>query len=247
MLVYDIIRNCDITQAIHIYLADWADEDELRKIDKTIAKIYDFWKMICELTPNPSLEDILIASKCCDENGKITIGASLYKKDDFEDSLRIIREKEFPDYSPEDPMEILDNIDICGWFPVSYDYEWSQWEDILGFTVFKENIDRNGADAVAAYIFYEMTFDGWTKDVRDARIDGIAEAICGMIQDIEEDEACGNNRQKEKTNTECTYDKKSIRLEMLRNKEMEFRELKMICMDRELRKVKGKVLCSMKT
>lgn len=38
MLVYDIIKNCDIAQAICIYLDDWASKDESMERDKTIAE-----------------------------------------------------------------------------------------------------------------------------------------------------------------------------------------------------------------
>lgn len=236
MLVYDIIKNCDIAQAIHIYLDDWASKDELTERDKTIAAIYYFWKMICELSPNPSPEDILIASPRY-ENGKIITVAYLYEKDNFEDRLRIIREKEFPFYSPEDSLEMLDNIDISGWFPFSYDYEWSPWEDILGFTVFKENIARNGADAVAAYIFYEMTFDGWIREERDARIDGIVGTISDTIKELEKEftsEVCENIQKEEKTAARDADEQKSMKIDILRDEEMIFKELKMICRDREL-------------
>lgn len=239
MLVYDIIKNCDIARAIRIYLDDWADEDELMERDKTIAAIYYFWKMICELSPNPSPEDILMASPCY-ENGKIITVACLYEKDNLEESLRIIREKEFPSYSAEDSLEMLDSIDVSGWFPVSYDYEWSPWEDILGFTVFKENIDRNGADAVATYIFYEMTFDGWIREERDARIDQIAGTISDTIKELEEKftaEVCENIRKEEKTDAQDADNQKSMKIDILRDEEMIFKELKMICRDRELNTV----------
>lgn len=49
MLVYDIIKNCDIAQAIGIYLDDWASKDELMERDKTIAAIYYFWKMMKDI------------------------------------------------------------------------------------------------------------------------------------------------------------------------------------------------------
>lgn len=236
MLVYDIIKNCDIAQAIRIYLNDWADENELMERDKTIAAIYYFWKTICELSPNPSSEDILMASPCY-ENGKISTVAYLYEKDNFEESLRIIHEKEFPSYSPEDSLEMLEHIDVSGCFPVSYDYEWSPWEDILGFTVFKENIDRNGADAVAAYIFYEMTFDGWIKEERDARIEGIAGTISDTIKELEEKftaEVCENVQKEKKTDAQDADDQKSMKIDILRDEEMIFKELKMICQDRDL-------------
>lgn len=262
MLVYDVIKNCDIAQAIRIYLNDWADDEELMKRDKTIAKIYNFWKMVCELTPNPSSEDILIASEGYDENGKTIIAVSLYEKDDLEDSLYIIHEKEFPVYSPEDSLEILDDIykEVCSWFPPSYDYEWTPWENILGFTVFKENIERNGADAVAAYMFYEMTFDGCAREVRDVRIDGIAELLCDTIKDIENchaddmvestdkdiekvtDEECENILKEMQINTGHTDDeRRSMMLEILRDMEMDFKELKMVCADRGLQKDKEEV------
>lgn len=49
MLVYDIVKNCDIAQAIGIYLDDWASKDELMERDKTIAAIYYFWKMMKDI------------------------------------------------------------------------------------------------------------------------------------------------------------------------------------------------------
>lgn len=192
MLAYDVIKNCNITRAISIYLDKWADERELANRDETALQIYNFWKMVCELTPEPSPDDILIAKKNYDRYEGITIAAVLYNRDDFEKYLQIIQGKKFPAYSLENSSDELKYIyfeSIRGWLPESYDYEWSPWERILGFTVLKENIERNGADAVTAYLFYEMTFDGWTKEVRDEWIEEIAKAISGIVEDIKNDRA----------------------------------------------------------
>lgn len=169
MLVYDVIKNCDIAHAACIWLDVWADEEERRQWSDSAARVILFWEMLCGLAPSLS-GYVMIAFNCC-EYGKRYTTTKMFQKADLMESLDTIRGREMPAYSEETPVDVLREIgyEVSRWFPRSYDFESRPWEDVLGVEMYADNVERTGMDAIAAYLLYEMSFDGYTREVHDAR------------------------------------------------------------------------------
>ena len=66
---------------------------------------------------------------------------------------------------PNNSDEILGMInELRNNMPQSYAYEFSEWSEILGYTVNEDNIARYNKNAFIASILWEMTFNGMNEE-----------------------------------------------------------------------------------
>ena len=74
--------------------------------------------------------------------------------------------------------------------PSSYAFEFSPWNEILGYELFVPNINSFGADTLLAVIIYEMTFCGFTEEDHQKEVQKLREAIAETesIQKLPEEE-----------------------------------------------------------
>lgn len=251
MLAYDVIKKCDIAQTIRIWLDVWADEDERKEEHKSVEINTRFLEMLRTVTPVPSYEWVIVATKCYEDN-KVFVDASWkYGKTDVENTLSSIKEITFPIYDENDTIENLKNVyhsiyygSIGRILPANSDYEWSPWEMALGFEVFEGNIERMGVDAVAASMLYELSFEGYTKEIHDRWYHALVNDNDDALDDdelLDDDEILDDEEDDTEIlpdnegNPSCKndFDERMEILGELKSLELEFLEFQRICRDRE--------------
>lgn len=91
-----------------------------------------------------------------------------FKVDPFIEDL-----KKLSNLSPEDfekANKLLygrydeNNNNVDNLLPASYSYELTEWEEILGYTVYENNVKDVGVAKFLAFVLSEMTFFGFTRD-----------------------------------------------------------------------------------
>lgn len=157
-------------------------EDDLSKMEglthEDLANAFErFCKMLSGLTVEPS--DVVLVALPVTEDGKTRIDAEYFEKQDFEEKLKTISDKEIPSYTDADVEdrygEYLD--ETADFLPVSYAYEFTPWEKVLGATVFPENFENVGRISFASSILGEMSFNGMTREHQNERMAELEEAI----------------------------------------------------------------------
>ena len=98
---------------------------------------------------------------------------------DADEQLKNIDEDNYNKMDNKERHKLIEEImeNNKGLLPESYAYEFSEWEEILGFEVIEENIKNVGIAKILAYIIYEMTFFGYSRELVDEEVQKLDEAI----------------------------------------------------------------------
>ena len=182
MILRDLVDKGDYDKITRNFMHSLdRSEDEYEKVYE---KLKNFGQKLSNWPYNES-DEIMIAENYHTVYAKDnTVTSSLYKKDEFMDFLKNLKEgMVFPDKE-----ELINKTDgeleeICLSLnkelgkPDSYAYEFSLWEEILGAGVLIENINRTGLDGFCFDVLYELSFNGFERETQEERRKELEERI----------------------------------------------------------------------
>lgn len=207
---------------------------------KDLAKAFErFCQMLCELPVGPS--DVVLIALPVTEDGETRTEAEYFEKQDFEAKISTILNKEMPAYTDTDSedryADILD--ETSNFLPISYAYEFTPWEIVLGATVFPENFEKVGRVPFVSSTLGEMSFNGMSREHQEERRSELDESIeeAKKISELPEEEQLKHLIQAEDLFSEFGVErdkdawKEEIRLMMLdcvKTREAAIKEFKRI-------------------
>lgn len=124
------------------------------------------------IQPKTDNDYIVVVSQYYDD---LELGETLHMSSD------LYKKSEIREKFKEDPV-IEDKIDTSGWnaqdvkvylvslpYIPSYGFEFADWDDVLGYEVFLESVDKYSIDRCAAAVLFEMTYGGFTPEEKKER------------------------------------------------------------------------------
>lgn len=186
MIVKDLLDSCNIENVTSVIM-------EIASVDKSdrlsVKKAHSLYiQRIRSIEPVNTNHIIFGVSFLND--GKETPDALLFSKNEIDESLlsdsMLSTLKNIQSLGLNDIEQILEATTL----PSSYAFEFSPWNEILGYELFVPNVNSFGADKLLAVIIYEMTFCGFTEEDHQKEVQKLREAIAETesIQNLPEAE-----------------------------------------------------------
>ena len=186
MIVKDLLDSCNI-ESVTSTIMEIASVDESDRL--SVKKAHSSYiQRIRSIEPVDTNHIIFGASLLND--GKETPDVLLFSKNEINENLLSddvfskLENIQFLNLS--DIEQILETTTL----PASYAFEFSPWNEILGYELFVPNVNSFGADKLLAVIIYEMTFCGFTEEDHQKEIQKLREAIAETesIQSLPEED-----------------------------------------------------------
>ena len=186
MIVKDLLDSCNI-ESVTSTIMEIASVDESDRL--SVKKAHSSYiQRIRSIEPVDTNHIIFGASLLND--GKETPDVLLFSKNEINENLLSddvfskLENIQFLNLS--DIEQILETTTL----PASYAFEFSPWNEILGYELFVQNVNSFGADKLLAVIIYEMTFCGFTEEDHQKEIQKLREAIAETesIQSLPEED-----------------------------------------------------------
>ena len=168
MNLQDLLREADPEEVVRAQIVDrfddpYSDEQKLSFEEKV--EVYSrFIKKLCylEAEPNPE-QNVLLCNYCRDtymeEGDGIYLDVSMYPRKDVEEKAALLQVYiNFPeeDISDEEANRLWDECSDK-LLPSGYAFEFSKWEEVLGWDVCLANIERIGVYKFLSAVLYEMS------------------------------------------------------------------------------------------
>ena len=195
MILYELIKNC--TQDDYLEIGrHWVDGHgawmKPVSVERIAARLEEFCIMLTELTPAPAKEAEVLCAMPYYEDGKSSIYADLFRKADFDEKMEKLKDKKIPVWTEDSSADELKAIlnSTYEWVPQMYGYTETPWEETLGAEIFPENYEAYGRIEFLSSILFEMSFNGFTKEMQAKRRAELDEAIVEAeeIQSMPEEE-----------------------------------------------------------
>ncbi len=186
MIVKDLLDSCNI-ESVTSTIMEIASVDESDRL--SVKKAHSSYiQRIRSIEPVDTNHIIFGVSLLND--GKETPDVLLFSKNEINENLLSddvfskLENIQFLNLS--DIEQILETTTL----PASYAFEFSPWNEILGYELFVPNVNSFGADKLLAVIIYEMTFCGFTEEDHQKEIQKLREAIAETesIQSLPEED-----------------------------------------------------------
>lgn len=186
MIVKDLLDSCNI-ESVTSTIMEIASVDESDRL--SVKKAHSSYiQRIRSIEPVDTNHIIFGVSLLND--GKETPDVLLFSKNEINENLLSadvfskLENIQFLNLS--DIEQILETTTL----PASYAFEFSPWNEILGYELFFPNVNSFGADKLLAVIIYEMTFCGFTEEDHQKEIQKLREAIAETesIQSLPEED-----------------------------------------------------------
>lgn len=180
MIVQDFLRKADIDRQVDIICRNQPDYEP--PYDKDIVKAAQkkFVDMLLSLTPKTGTSVIIFERQWDDWDDKIEehVAAELYEIDDVKEYLARDRGEVHFEAEGLDAEEMRNLIKTeSEGMPQAYAYEFSEWEDILGWQVCEDNLDEFDVQECIYAILYEMSFNGMTRESQNERRQELDDSI----------------------------------------------------------------------
>lgn len=187
MILQELLKTADIEKICTIWkkTSFSSSEDKWSELKKEILKFYD---MLCSLQiKDKNEEDIFVAHKYF-EDGNSFIDAVLYKKQELREAMpaimkidlpEVISETETSDYYAEVIRKYAEPL------PISYDFSFSTWEDIMGTKVEIHSVEKYGKEKFLTSALCEMSFNGFSRKSQEERRKELDDAIT-RIEEMKE-------------------------------------------------------------
>jgi hypothetical protein len=186
MIVKDLLDSCNI-ENVTSTIMEIASVDESDRL--SVKKAHSLYiQRIRSIEPVNT--DHVVFGVSFLNDGKETPDALLFSKNEIDENLlsasMLSTLKNTHSLDLNDIEQILDTTTL----PVSYAFEFSPWNEILGYELFIPNVNSFGADKLLAVIIYEMTFCGFTEEDHQKEVQKLREAIAETesIQSLPEEE-----------------------------------------------------------
>lgn len=222
MIVKGLLDSCNI-ENVTSTIMEIASVDESDRV--SVKKAHSLYiQKIRSIEPVDTNHIIFGVSFLND--GKEYPDALLFSKNEIDENLLsdsvFSKLENIQSFSLSDIEQILETTTL----PASYAFEFSPWNEILGYELFVPNINSFGADKLLAVIIYEMTFCGFTEEDHQKEVQKLREAIAETesIQNLPEEERKKYYKDAEDVFAEFGYKDTRTDEEKQREREQLYRE-----------------------
>lgn len=195
MILQELIKNCTQDDCLEIGRRWAARRNSWEKpvsAERIAARLAEFCTMLAGLTPAPVKEPDVLCAMPYYEDGECSIYAELFQKNDFEEKVKKQGNKDVPKWTETSSCEELKEVLELTYerIPQAYGYTEVPWEETLGAEVFPENYEVYGRIDFLSSVLFEMSFNGFTKEVQAKRHAELEKAIAEAeeIQAMPEEE-----------------------------------------------------------
>ena len=174
MLLYDLLKKADIGKVIEedpIKTYDVVPEEERldayeRFVNKLLNKeVFNIPGILLGIEKYDAIEN----ETCVD--------VGVYYRDEIESKIANISEicntkpaKEMTEQEISEFLEMVRTDDPCEpYLPSGYAFEFSDWEEILGWDVDEKNLETIGVNKFLSFVLFEMTFNGFDEMSQEER------------------------------------------------------------------------------
>ena len=174
MLLYDLLKKADIGKVIEedpIKTYDVVPEEERcdayeRFVNKLLDKeVFNIPGILLGIEKYDAIEN----ETCVD--------VGVYYRDEIESKIANISEicntksaKEMTEQEISEFLEMVRTDDPCEpYLPSGYAFEFSDWEEILGWDVDEKNLETIGVNKFLSFVLFEMTFNGFDEMSQEER------------------------------------------------------------------------------
>lgn len=179
MLLYDLLKTANVKEIINLPNFTRFDEPDGTKelSDEEAEQVYvDFIDRLLALTPVENKDKILLAYKTRDDfedENIINTTVSLFKISEIAE-----KRKQLPDFiNIPDPYEITEEELEKTWnttwkdrqYITSFAYEFTPWEEVLGYRVDPDNVEKFGKAEFLNEVLFEMSFNGFQEESQTER------------------------------------------------------------------------------
>ena len=174
MKVQDLLKLANIDEQVRLTCEERDSYEEPYNPRRVKEALEKFIKALLEITSDNS-SSIIVFEKYWDslEDEDIEmISPECYHKEDIERYLEDIKDKYCPvnEYDKDADKESLKILaKKFDPFPVSYAFEFTEWETVLGWDVYIGNLEELGLQKCIHSILYEMSFNGMTREEQEER------------------------------------------------------------------------------
>ena len=173
MIVKELIEQCPVETVVsEVLTLCCVDENEQTSVSGSYTAFVETLKKRQAV----ETEHLLLGIKDIEET-KEKIEILLYACKDIHRFLSgdppRIDVAELDAFSPEDMEQLLERVDL----PKENRFEFSPWNEVLGYKLDSQNLNDIGSLKFAAAIVYEMTFWGFTEEEAEAERKRLQEAV----------------------------------------------------------------------
>jgi hypothetical protein len=174
MLLYDLLKKADIGKVIEedpIKTYDVVPEEERCDVyGRFVNKLLD--KEVF------NIPGILLGSEKYDAiENETCVDVAVYYRDEIESKIANISEicntkpaKEMTEQEVSEFLKMVRTDDPCEpYLPSGYAFEFSDWEEILGWDVDEKNLKTVGVNKFLSFVLFEMTFNGFDEMSQEER------------------------------------------------------------------------------
>ena len=171
MIIKDLLEQCPEEQVISAVL-DLCGVDQTER-DSVAQSYRAFLERLQQIQPLDT-GHILLAVSFIDD-GKERLDVPVYRKEQMEAIRfdRLCKLVNLGKLSLEELQKERQSLSL----PDGYAFEFSPWEEVLGYELNIENAEEIGLPRLAAAVIYEMTFCGFTDEEVEAERQKLREAI----------------------------------------------------------------------
>lgn len=179
MTVQELLKQTDINEMVRLTIADRPYYEKKLDAEKVRLSYVKFVELLLSLRPEVSNSKIIVFEKYWDtifvddENEKISeyIGAECYDTNELRQCLNKFESFDYKiEFNENDNGEQLEQL--CTKFPmspISYGFEFTKWEHVLGWDVYEGNIQELGVQNCIYALLYEMSFNGMDRESQEER------------------------------------------------------------------------------
>lgn len=181
MIFKELLKECDCKRIAEIWESNKADYEPKEDLSKVTEELGEFVANLNKLTANPETKNkVLFVSKAFDyfEDYEY-LDATMYEADDFNEAIEKSKDILLPDISGNlttaELDEVVENLRIVA--PESaYAFDLTNWEDVLGYQVISNNVEKYGKQEYIATVLDEMSFHGYSRESQQEMKEEIEES-----------------------------------------------------------------------
>lgn len=222
MIVKDLLDSCNI-ENVTSTIMEIASVDESDRV--SVKKAHSLYIQRIRSIEPVDTNHIIFGVSYLNDGNEIP-DALLFSKNEINENLLadsvFSKLENIQSLSLRDIEQILETTTL----PTNYAFEFSPWNEILGYELFVPNINSFGADKLLAVIIYEMTFCGFTEEEHQKEVQKLRETIAETesIHNLPEEEQKKYYKNAEDVFAELGYKDTRTEEEKQREREQLYRE-----------------------
>lgn len=193
MIVTDLFHSVNFNDVWKIILKKMTVQSEEEKRQSEACHKAS-WNKIINMAPADSGEHIIVFYNQYEtdietKENLVFPESSLFEIREIKEKIKKKPFKTAPNFTQVEQMPLEEiNSQFRRWssdFPVCYAYEFSKWEEILGYTVDPVSVELVGRETALALIFFEMTFLGFEEGFIQEELEKLNRLHQQVLEDID--------------------------------------------------------------